>query len=208
MEAYYEIVGYVGSVLVAVSLSMKNIRLLRQINFLGAFAFSLYGFLIGAMPVFILNGYIAVIDVYYLYKIYKTKEDFSIIPALEKEHDYLKLFLDFYIKDILKFFPKFNREEIKNLKCYFMLRDLRPVGLLVFEEISESIIKIHLDYVIPDYRDLKTGKYLYNTESEYLKSNGYKEITTESDVPQHIKYLKNIGFKKSTESSSTYVKNI
>lgn len=208
MEQYHEIIGYVGSVLVAVSLSMKNIRLLRQINFLGAFAFSLYGFLIGAMPVFILNGYIAVIDIYYLYKIYKTKEDFNIIPASEKEHDYLKLFLDFYIKDILKFFPGFKRKEIKNLKCYFMLRNLRPVGLLAFEEISESKIKIHLDYVIPDYRDLKTGKYLYNKESEYFKSNGYKEIITDSDVPKHIKYLKNIGFKKLAEGNSTYVKNI
>ena len=72
MESYYELIGYVGSLLVALSLSMKNIRLLRRINLLGAFTFSMYGLLIGAMPVFVLNGYIVVIDIYYLYKMYIT----------------------------------------------------------------------------------------------------------------------------------------
>lgn len=208
MESYYEIVGYVGSFLVALSLSMKNIRLLRRINLIGAFTFSMYGLLIGAMPVFALNGYIVLIDIYYLYKMYITKEQFKIVPVLDKKHNYLKLFLDFYIGDILKYFPTFDREKIGSLECFFLLRDLRTVGLLMFEEISTSTIKVHIDYAIPDYRDMKSGKYLYNTEIVYLRNKGYKEIVTESDVPNHIKYLKNLGFKKSPEDNSIYVKTI
>lgn len=208
MESYYEIVGYIGSFLVALSLSMKNIRLLRRINLVGASTFATYGLLIGAIPVFALNGFIVLIDIYYLYKMYKTKEQFKMVPVLDKKHNYLKLFLDFYIADILKYFPTFDREKIDSHECFFLLRDLRPVGLLIFEEISNKTIKIHLDYVIPDYRDMKSGKYLYNTEIKYLKNKGYKEIVTNSDVPQHIKYLKNLGFKKSTESNSVYIKTI
>ena len=112
MESYYQIIGYVGSFLVALSLSMKNIRLLRRINIVGAFTFSMYGLLIGAMPVFALNGYIVLIDIYYLYKMYKTKEQFQMVPVLDKRHNYLKLFLDFYGDDILKFFPKFDKNKL------------------------------------------------------------------------------------------------
>lgn len=208
MDSYYQIIGYVGSLLVALSLSMKNIRLLRRINIVGAFTFSTYGLLIGAMPVFILNGYIVLIDIYYLYKMYKTKEQFEMVPVLDKQHNYLKLFLVYYLNDILKFFPKFDKDKIDNFECFFLLRDLRPVGLLIFEEISNKEIKIHLDYVIPEYRDLKSGKYLYNSEIKYLKNLGYERIFTESDVKEHIKYLINVGFEKSSENSQVYTKMI
>jgi len=106
MLSTYELVGYTGSFLVALSLSMKNIRLLRRINLVGAFTFSMYGLLIGAMPVFILNGYIVLIDIFYLYRMYTTEEQFKMVPVLDKQHNYLKLFLDFYLNDILKYFPK------------------------------------------------------------------------------------------------------
>jgi hypothetical protein len=187
---------------------MKNIRLLRRINLVGAFTFSTYGFLIGAIPVFILNGYIVLIDIYYLYKMYTTEEQFKMVPVLDKQHNYLKLFLDFYLNDILKYFPNFDKNKIDNLECFFLLRDLRPVGILIFEEISQQEIKILVDYVIPDYRDMKSGKYLYNSEIKYLKNLGYSQITTESDIKAHIKYLLNVGFKKSSKNNSLYIKTI
>jgi hypothetical protein len=208
MLSTYEIVGYIGSILVALSLSMKNIRLLRRINLVGAFTFSTYGFLIGAIPVFILNGYIVLIDIFYLYKMYTTEEQFKMVPVLDKQHNYLKLFLDFYLNDILKYFPNFDKNKIDNLECFFLLRDLRPVGILIFEEISQQEIKILVDYVIPDYRDMKSGKYLYNSEIKYLKNLGYSQITTESDIKAHIKYLLNVGFKKSSKNNSLYIKTI
>ena len=102
---YYEIIGYLGSLLVALSLSMKNIRYLRRINFFGAFTFSIYGLLIGAFPVFVLNGYIAIIDIYFLVKMYNTKENFKLVPVLDKKHLYLKEFLAFYADDIAIYFP-------------------------------------------------------------------------------------------------------
>ena len=58
---YVEVIGYVGSVLVAVSLMMKNIYYLRRINLIGAATFATYGLLVGAIPVFVLNGFISLI---------------------------------------------------------------------------------------------------------------------------------------------------
>ena len=46
-----EIFGYVASIIIAISLTMKNIHRLRWWNLFGAIAFSTYGVLIGAWPV-------------------------------------------------------------------------------------------------------------------------------------------------------------
>lgn len=205
---YYEIIGYVGSLLVALSLSMKNIRYLRRINFFGAFFFSIYGLLIGAYPVFVLNGYIAIIDIYFLVKMHKTKEDFKLVPVLDKQHLYLKEFLEFYSNDIEIYFPNYKSLILTDLKCFFVLRNIRPVGLLIIEEKGESEIEIHLDYAIPDYRDLKSGKYVFNSEIKYFKNKGYKTVITKSEVKKHQKYLLNIGFRRSSENNEVFIKDI
>ena len=205
---YYEIIGYLGSVLVALSLSMKNIRYLRKINLFGAFTFSMYGLLINAYPVFALNGYIVLVDIYYLVKMYNTKEDFKLVPVLDKKHVYLKEFLKFYAKDIEIYFPNYKELDLEKLSCFFVLRNVRPVGLLIIEEKENNEIEIHLDYAIPDYRDMKSGKYVFNTEMKYFRNNGYKTLVTRSKVAKHQKYLLNIGFKKSERDENTFVKDI
>ncbi len=73
----YEIIGYVASVLVAVSLMMRSVLKLRVINLLGAAVFTLYGLLIGAYPVAVVNFVIALIDLYYLREFITSKEYFT-----------------------------------------------------------------------------------------------------------------------------------
>ena len=205
---YYEIIGYLGSLLVALSLSMKNIRYLRRINFFGAFFFSIYGLLIGAYPVFVLNGYIAIIDIYFLVKMHNTKEDFKLVPVLDKQHLYLKEFLEFYSNDIEIYFPNYKSLNLTDLNCFFVLRNIRPVGLLIIEEKDGSDIEIHLDYAIPDYRDLKSGKYVFNSEIKYFKNKEYETVITKSEVKKHQKYLLNIGFVRSSENDEVFIKDI
>ncbi|MGY0217922.1 hypothetical protein ACWJJH_11155 [Endozoicomonadaceae bacterium StTr2] len=67
-----EYVGYAASVMVAISLSMKDVKWLRILNFIGCSLFVAYGIWIGAMPVIAANLYIACINVYYLAKMYRT----------------------------------------------------------------------------------------------------------------------------------------
>ncbi|HPG32490.1 MAG TPA: hypothetical protein PLM34_01460, partial [Lentimicrobium sp.] len=76
-----EWVGYLASVIIAASMTMNSILKFRWINLAGAVTFSMYGFLIGAWPVGFLNGFIAVVDIYYLYQIYSKKEVFEILEV-------------------------------------------------------------------------------------------------------------------------------
>lgn len=208
MNEFYEIVGYTGSILVAVSLMMKNILKLRVINFFGAATFATYGYLVGAYPVLILNGFITLVDVYYLAGMFREKEHFSLMPVLDSSHKYLKKFIEFYRDDINRFFPEFNIESIENSKCFFILRNLRPAGLFIYERTSESEVFVHLDYAIPDYRDFKNARYVYSAEQKYLKEKGVDRLTARTSVDKHIKYLKSIGFVQISDESDLYEKTI
>ncbi|MBI9072343.1 MAG: hypothetical protein JEY94_12140 [Melioribacteraceae bacterium] len=202
-----EVFGYCGSVLVAVSLMMKNILRLRWINLVGASVFSIYGLLVEAYPVFILNGFIAVVDIYYLLQMYKQKDYFSLLPV-KSDNKFLEKFFSFHKNDILKFFPNFLHSEVDSRKHIFILRNLLPVGIVVYEKKSATDIQIILDYAIPDYRDLENAQYVFSNESEYFKSDGIKRIIAKSKIPVHIKYLLKVGFEKSIENPDTFYKNL
>ncbi len=68
----WEWVGYLASVLVAISLMMANIKKLRWWNLIGSALFVVYGVAIAAYPVALVNLFIVLINIYYLTKIYRT----------------------------------------------------------------------------------------------------------------------------------------
>ena len=53
-----EWLGYIASVIVAVSLTMTNIRRLRLINLIGAITFTIYGAVLQLYPIIVVNGFI------------------------------------------------------------------------------------------------------------------------------------------------------
>jgi hypothetical protein len=71
---WIEIMGYAASIFVAVSLMMESILKLRIINFIGSMLFGIYGLLIDSIPVMLVNYFIALTNVYYLWKLFKNNQ--------------------------------------------------------------------------------------------------------------------------------------
>ncbi len=197
-----EWVGYLASVLVALSLAISSIVKFRWINLIGAFLFSTYGFLIGAFPVFILNGIIVFVDAYYLWKIY-TKPSLFDILFVEEDSKYLNKFLDYYKEDISKLFPDFSIYDIDYNVRFFVLRNMEVVGLFLANKKNSNVLSVELDYVIPQYRDYKNGIYVYSHLNKFIQVQGIKKIEAINSSLQHTKYLKKIGFNK---EGNKYVK--
>lgn len=63
-----EIIGYVAMALVGISFLMKDIKTLRFFNLLGASVFIIYGILLRQPPIYILNTFIVLVNLYYLRK--------------------------------------------------------------------------------------------------------------------------------------------
>ncbi len=193
-----EIFGYAASVLVAISLMMSNIFKLRVINAIGAAIFSVYGFLLGVWPVFVLNGFIVIADLYYLWKMHNHQDYFEYLSVNPFESQYLHKFLETYKDDIDDFFPAFSLASLENIDkskvgAGIILSGLTPAGLFIYERRGKSVY-IKLDYTTPDYRNLKVSKFLYSSFKGILNDDRCSEYIVEDVSLNENGYFVKIGF--------------
>lgn len=194
--SWLEWIGYISSVLVAISLTMSSIVKLRWYNLLGAGIFSFYGFMIGSLPVGLLNLFIVFANIYYLRGMYSKKESFNAIRT-QIDDNYLQYYLDFYKKDIVKFFPKTEQivEDIRENRdawVLLLLRDAQLAGILIGKRNGASL-NILIDYVTAPYRDLKTGEYVYQHSNLFVRE-GIELLIQETDKDPQRKFLQKMGF--------------
>lgn len=199
MDTYliYEIIGYIASVLIAVSLMMRAIIRLRIINMIGAATFCLYGLLIGSVPVAGMNGFIVLINIYYLSKMLGDKEYFRLL-RVSADSEYLKSFIEFYRDEIRKFQPDFDLNPDKEDICIFVLRDMVPGGLVIGKPGGNGVLSIKLDFVIPNFRDFKISKYIFNERRDFLKDHGIRKLIANASNDVHRDYLEKAGFQRSS----------
>jgi hypothetical protein len=193
-----EWVGYVASVIIAFSMAMNSIVKFRVINLVGASLFSTYGFLIGSFPVGFLNGFILIVDIYYLVAIFSKKEVFEILEV-RNDNKYLVRFLSFYNKDIQNYFPGFSYKPELNTVSFITLRNMAVAGVFLAHRVNESTLKVGLDYVVPEYRDFKNGRFVYfNLRNKFIEA-GYTKVVAGKSSVNHEKYLKKLGFEQNSE---------
>lgn len=194
-----QLIGYIASGIIALSMTMNSIVKFRWINLAGASSFATYGFLIDAYPVMALNGFIVSVDIYYLIKIYTKSHLFDTLEV-RGDNKYLIKFLDFHQSEINEFLPEFKYKAEMNTISFFVLRNMAVAGIFLAHREEGNILKVGLDYVIPEYRDYKNGKYVYHHLKDKFKTDGFERIVTQGGTPKHIKYLKKLGFKKNKDN--------
>jgi hypothetical protein len=198
-----ELIGYLGSILVAISLMMKSLLRLRIINLFGALFFTMYGVLLGAYPVAFLNGIIVCIDLYYLFQMWRQKDFFTFLEV-SPEGKYLNAFVEFHRDDILEIIPTYKRMTGDDLLCFFILRNMMPAGLFIAQVRGEEA-QVQLDYVIPNYRDFKVGRFIFEENAAFFRERGIRRFVSDGGSPIHRKYLEKMGF---VNHGGTYVHEI
>ncbi|MBU8893400.1 MAG: hypothetical protein KOO66_11520 [Bacteroidales bacterium] len=196
-------IGYAASIIIALSMTMNSIVKFRWINLAGALTFSTYGFLIGALPVGFLNGFIVCVDVYYLFTIYSKKEIFETLEV-RADNKYLLRFLEFHNKEIEKFFPGFTYVPEMNTISFFILRNTAVAGLFLAHREDNNVLKVGLDYVVPEYRDFKNGRFIYLRLRRKFIDDGFDIVKASGRSEKYTKYLKKLDFKE--DNAGMFVK--
>jgi uncharacterized protein YlbG (UPF0298 family) len=200
----YEIIGYIGSALIAISLLMSSIYKLRIINCIGSAIFSFYGFLIKSPSVFLLNAFLAVVNIYHIVML-KTKKDVFKFIKVNYNDKILEYFILYNYNDIKQFFPEFDTEQLPFTECFLIMRNLVPVGVFIYKnELYKA--KILVDYVIKEYRDFKNAIAFFNSQEVKNQLSEIKEFYIETVNPKHIKYLKKVGFVE--KEKNVYYKSL
>lgn len=69
-----DLVGYLASLLLMISFTLKKLTPLRMVNTAGCIFFVIYGFMLEtAWPIIITNGFIASVNLYHLAKLARSK---------------------------------------------------------------------------------------------------------------------------------------
>ena len=193
---YIEIVGYIGSLLVAVSLSMKSLWKLRWINLAGSLFFSIYGYLIGAMPIFVVNSYISLMNVWYLIEYSRYSASFTIDSLENVGCGYFEKFYHFYEDDIRAFFPEVSYDELKNGETSLLFRNMIPVGIFSLKVLDQGRAQVVMDYLVPEFRDFKFGCYIYQKKSYLFRDRQIQQLEAYTRIPAHRSYLLKQGFSE------------
>lgn len=199
--SYLEWFGYLGSIVVAISLTMSSIVKLRWFNLLGATIFSVYGFAIAALPVGFLNLFIVLADIYYLIKIYSNKDSFKVVIT-KLDEPYVQFFLDFYKMEINTYFP--NAEENQKHPgnfTFLLIRNSAVAGIFSGFHQNE-VFHINIDFVTPEYRDFKSGTFIYRDNIQLFKNLGITQIAADTSNSKHKSYLVKMGFVAINEESN------
>lgn len=199
--------GYLASLVVLVSLTMTSIVKLRVINFIGCLLFAAFAYFIDSWPTMLMNLGIAGINVYYLYNLHHTKENFKLISA-SVDSEYFDHFITTNQSDIEQ---QASIESLKNADTsFYMLRNNSIAGVLIGNKSLDGTMAILLDYVTPEYRDFKLGQYYYEAHPEVMKARGILSLQATAANEDHRRYLQTVGFHFHVESdgSEVFTKNL
>lgn len=198
------ILGYIASILLAISLIVNNDLKFRWLNTLGCLAFIIYGILISALPVILTNSLLLLINGIYLIKIYRTKENFDLLE-FEPRVTLVNRFLSFYKEDIKNYFPEFQQIVPANNIRFVVLRDIVIANIFAATLQDDGTAEVNLNYTVAKYRDYKVGKFIFDKEKAYLISKGVKQLKYSQAInKKHQQFLTVMGFKKVVEDGKEY----
>lgn len=202
-----EIIGYLGSIFIATAMTFSSIIRLRWFSLVGTILFTTYGFTIGAYPVGIVNAFIMITNIVFLVRQYSKKELFRTLE-IRNDNKYLLDFIQFHKDDIAKFYPSFSVQNAEENLSFLVLRDMQVAGVFIGRMLEENKLCIELDYVTPEYRDYKLGKYVYSPDQPLLKEKNIKSLISGSYSQKNDAYLRKLGFAETTENGTTvFLKN-
>ena len=193
-----EMIGYLGSVLVVVSMLMSSVVKLRVINTIGSGIFAAYALMIHSYPTALMNACLVGINLYNLARLNQKDRAYDLTQAAAGD-GLLEYLLNHYREDILTYFPGFTGAEEAD-RAYVVFCGGDPAGLLLGTDGAQGTLHVKLDYSTPTYRDCSIGASLYAK----LPSKGVHTLVFEGEESKaHAAYLTKMGFAR---ENGAYVK--
>ena len=191
-----EVLGYVASLTVVISLSMSSVLKLRMIGLVGSFLFCIYTLLVGAYPVAATNAVIVGLHGFRLWQWWTDEEYFSLLEV-QPNSVYLNEYLEFHSDEIEKFQPEFALPIDADRIVVFVFRDMVPAGVVIGRQYGDTL-EIELDYVAPRYRDMEPARFLYRSPHRLLDEHGIHRVAAVATTDPHRRYLRKVGFAPTT----------
>ncbi len=203
---WLEVVGWLGSVLVVLSLMLAGVWRFRVLNLVGAVIATGYNAALGIWPFAAMNGAIAVIDVYWLVRLQRDRHDAAAYQVVEVAPDdaYLAHTLRTHAADIARFYPSFTGTAGPGRHAFLVLRGDETVGVVLVRDGGGGDAHIELDYVTPRFRDFTPGEFVYRRSGVFARL-GFRRLVVPRDVVGSQDYYERVGF---TATDDAWVRDV
>lgn len=205
-SATVELLGYVASALVILSLTMRSVVRLRTISLCGSITFFAYGVLIGSVPIILTNVCIAAINIWFLSREFLVKpadrHDLG-VSRIRADSPFLQDFIEYHLDDIRSFQPEFQMPTGDDVLALLLTREALPAGLVIGHR-HDHILSIDLDYVLREHRDSRLGAWLYGPGRAVFRAAGFTELRAIAVTDTHDKYLRRVGFEPPDDKTGEF----
>jgi hypothetical protein len=203
---WLEVVGWLGSVLVVLSLMLAGVWRFRVLNLLGALIATGYNAVLGIWPFAAMNGAIAIIDVYWLVRLHRDRHDEAAYQVVEVAPDdaYLAHTLRTHGADIARFYPSFTGTVPAGGHAFLVLKGDETVGIVAVRDRGDGVAQIELDYVTPRFRDFTPGEFVYRRSGVFVR-HGFRRLVVPRDVVGSQDYYERVGF---TPTDDAWVRDV
>jgi hypothetical protein len=194
-----EIIGWIGSALVVVSLMQARVLRFRWMNFAGSVIAAGYNAWVGIWPFAVMNAVIAVIDAYWLWRLTRERHDAAVYQVVPVGADdrYLRHVVGVHAADIARYYPSFAGAagSTDPRWAYLVLREDETVGMVVVRDAGDGVGEVELDYVTPRFRDFAPGEFVYRRSGAFA-GTGLRSLVVADDARDTGDYLERVGFRQ------------
>lgn len=197
--SWLDAVGWTGSALLIWSLLQTRILRLRALNLVGCVVLIGFNAAIKVWPMVGLNVVLAVINIFYLIRLLRTRHDdqaYTVVRVMATDA-YLQHVLYIHADDITAFNPGF-RPSSEHL-AFLVLRGDETVGVVLVRDLGDGVAQVELDYVTQRYRDFTPGEFVYK-KSNLFTELGFRKVVTPPNMVSP--YYANLGFRREDGSYS------
>ena len=138
-----------------------------------------------------LNTVLCLINLFYLWRMLRSRDDAAAYTVLEVEPDdrYLTHVLSVHAQDIARFNPGF-RAGAGEL-AFLVLQGDETVGVVLAHDAGGGTAEVTLDWVTPRHRDFSPGQFVFR-ESGLFARRGFTRVLSPEGMRQP--YYERIGF--------------
>ena len=194
--SWLDALGWFGSALLVFSLLQARILRLRILNTIACVILTVFNALIGVWPMVAMNVVLAAINLFFIARMVREKDDASAFAVIEVEEDdaYVQHFLEVERADIEKFNPGFSGvTESSSRFAYLVMHGHETVGVVVVRDAGGGVGQVELDYVTERYRDFTPGEFVWR-QSGLFAGHGWRTVRTPDAMVSA--YYEKIGFRR------------
>jgi hypothetical protein len=203
-----DIVGWISSILVVWSLMQARVLRFRVMNLAGASLATVVNAMLGIWPFAAMNGVIAVIDVYWIWRLTRERHDEAAYEVVEVGVDdaYLRHVLGVHADDVAATHPTFSMAAVAGpsdaeapgaaaeRSAFLVMRGDETVGMVLVRDTGAGVGEVELDYVTQRFRDFTPGEFVYR-KSGVFADKGFTTLVADAG-PGTSEHYGRVGFQR------------